>query len=171
MLLIIDRLLGRSANTSESDEQPIQIAFMCVQNAGRSQIATAFAERDRERRNLTEHVEILTGGTRPADHVHEVVVEAMTEEGFDLSDQTPGYVDLEELRTCDYLVTMGCSISEFNPASFGVDSREWTLANPEGEDLETVREIRDEIEERVRMLFNVIEDKHETAASRSSNAV
>lgn len=166
---IIDRLFGRSTNASESDEGSVQLAFMCVQNAGRSQIATAFAERERERRELTDRVEILTGGTRPADHVHEVVVEAMGEEEFDLGDRTPGYVDLEELRTCDYLVTMGCSISEFNPASFGVDSREWVLTDPEGEDLETVREIRDEIEERVQKLFDEIEGERESVASQSPN--
>ena len=170
MPLIIDRLLGWSANTSETDEPPIRIAFMCVQNAGRSQMASAFAEHERERRDLTEGVELLTGGTNPADHVHKVVVEAMAEEGFDLSDRTPKYVDLEELRTCDYLVTMGCSVREFNPASFGVDSREWTLTNPEGEDLETVRGIRDEIEQRVEALFDEIEDERElaTLTSRST---
>lgn len=166
---IIDRLLGWSTTASETDERPIRIAFMCVQNAGRSQIATAYAERERERRELTERVEILTGGTRPADHVHETVVEAMGEEEFDLSDRTPGYVDLEELRTCDYLVTMGCSISEFNPASFGIDSRGWPLTDPEGEDLETVREIRDEIEERVQKLFDEIEGERESTASQSPN--
>ena len=91
----------------------------------------------------------------------EIVVEAMDEEGFNLADRTPGYVDLEELRTCDYLVTMGCSISEFNPASFGVESREWVLTDPEGEDLETVREIRDEIEQRVETLFNEVEEEHD----------
>jgi len=134
---------------------------MCVQNAGRSQMATTFAERERERRELTERVEILTGGTRPADHVHEIVVEAMAEEGFDLSDRTPTYVDLEALADSDYLVTMGCSVSEFNPASFGVDSREWALTDPEGEDLETVSEIRDEIEGRVVALFDEIEGERE----------
>ena len=157
MLLIIDRLLGRSESASESETQPIRMAFICVQNAGRSQIATAFAERERERRDLTERIEILTGGTQPADHVHEVVVEAMAEEEFDLSGRTPKYVDLEELKTCDYLVTMGCSIAEFNPTSFGVESREWALPNPEGEDIETVRGIRQDIEGRVRSLFDEIE--------------
>jgi len=55
--------------------EPIRIAFMCVQNAGRSQMSTAFAERERARRGLEERVEILTGGTHPADEVHEEVIE------------------------------------------------------------------------------------------------
>ena len=69
--------------------EPVRVAFLCVQNAGRSQMATAFAERERDRRGLDDHVEILTGGTDPADAVHDVVVEAMREEGFDLSGRTP----------------------------------------------------------------------------------
>jgi arsenate reductase len=68
------------------DSETVRVAFVCVQNAGRSQISTAFAERERERRGLEDRVEILTGGTRPADHVHDVVVRVMTEEGFDLDD-------------------------------------------------------------------------------------
>ena len=67
-------------STNTASTGPIRIAFMCVQNAGRSQMATALAERERAERNLDDRVEILTGGTHPADHVHKVVVEALTEE-------------------------------------------------------------------------------------------
>ena len=68
--------------TENSNTDPIRIAFMCVQNAGRSQMSTAFAERERERRGLEGRVEILTGGTHPADHVHDEVVNVMDEAGF-----------------------------------------------------------------------------------------
>ena len=60
--------------TTTDAADPIRLAFMCVQNAGRSQMATAFAERERERRNLDDTVEILTGGTHPANHVHEGII-------------------------------------------------------------------------------------------------
>lgn len=96
--------------TTETDAtEPIRIAFMCVQNAGRSQMATAFAERERERRELEDRVTILTGGTHPAEHVHEEVIDVMDDAGFDLSDRTPREITTEELRSCDYVATMGCS--------------------------------------------------------------
>ncbi|WP_158058683.1 low molecular weight phosphatase family protein [Halorussus halophilus] len=133
-----------------------RVAFMCVQNAGRSQMSTAFAECERERRGLEDEIEILTGGTHPADHVHDEVVEIMAEEGFDLSDRTPKEITTEELESCDYVATMGCSTLELD-ISAGVDVRDWALADPDGQAPERVREIRDEIEERVVALFDEIE--------------
>ncbi|MFC6835662.1 low molecular weight phosphatase family protein [Halomarina ordinaria] len=130
-----------------------RLAFVCVQNAGRSQMATAFANRERAARGLDW--EILTGGTHPADHVHEEVVEVMREEGLDLSATTPREISTEELRTCDYVATMGCSTLDLGDAA-GVDVRDWALADPDGEDPERVREIRDEIARRVRDLFDEV---------------
>lgn len=135
----------------------IRVAFICVQNAGRSQMSTAFAEGERERRGLEDVVEILTGGTHPAEHVHDVVVEIMQEEGFDLSNRTPRKISTEELESCDYVATMGCSTLELDAAASNVDVRDWALDDPDGEDLDRVREIRDEIDDRVRALFDEIE--------------
>jgi arsenate reductase len=128
---------------------------MCVQNAGRSQMATAFAKRERERRDLDE-LEILTGGTHPADHVHEEVIEVMREERFDLSERTPREITSEELRSCEYVATMGCSTLDVDEDNPTVDIRDWNLPDPDGQDLETVREIRSDIEQRVRALFDEI---------------
>lgn len=144
--------------TEHSDTDPIRIAFMCVQNAGRSQMSTAFAERERERRGLRDRVKILTGGTHPADHVHDEVVEVMDEAGFDLSDRTPREITLDELRSCDYVATMGCSTLDVGDVGEDVDVRDWALEDPDGEDLDQVREIRDEIEQRVVALFDECED-------------
>jgi arsenate reductase len=127
---------------------------MCVRNAGRSQMATAFAEREREKRGLADEVEILTGGTDPAEAVHEVVVEAMAEDGFDLSDREPKSITDAELASCDYVATMGCSTLELDADT---EIRDWALLDPGEEDLETVREIRDEIADRVVSLFDEIE--------------
>lgn len=136
----------------------IRIDFICVHNAGRSQMAAAFAERECVERGLETEIDIHSGGTHPADAVHDEVVEAMSEVGIDISDQSPKYVsDLDYLKESQYLVTMGCSISEFDPASYGVESRSWDLTNPEGKDMGTVREVRDEIESRVETLFDEIE--------------
>ena len=142
--------------TAGSDS--VRVAFVCVQNAGRSQMSTAFAERERERRGLTERVEILTGGTHPADHVHDVVVRIMGEEGFDLSDRVPREVSTTELEACDYVATMGCSTLELDTAA-GVDVRDWALDDPDGADDERAREIRDEIEANVVELFDEVEER------------
>jgi protein-tyrosine-phosphatase len=141
--------------TTDTDSaDPVRIAFMCVQNAGRSQMSTAFAERERERRGLEDRVGILTGGTHPADHVHDEVIDVMEEEGFDLSDRTPREITLEELRSCDYVATMGCSTLDVGEVGDDVDIRDWALDDPDGQDLDRVREIRDEIEGRVTALFD-----------------
>ncbi|WP_324760762.1 low molecular weight phosphatase family protein [Haloarcula sp. GH36] len=139
-------------------DTPIRVAFVCVQNAGRSQMSTAYAERERERRGLEADIEILTGGTRPAEHVHNVVIEVMREDGVDLSDRTPRKISTAELESCEYVATMGCSTLELDAAS-DVDIRDWALADPDGTDLDRVREIRDEIRDRVSALFDEIEQE------------
>jgi protein-tyrosine-phosphatase len=136
-------------------DEPIRLAFVCVQNAGRSQMATAFAERERDRRGFEDHVEILTGGTDPADSVHDVVVEVMQEEEIDLSGREPRTITTEELASCDYVATMGCSTLELDPDA-DVEVRDWALRDPHGEDVGTVREIREEVRERVVSLFDEI---------------
>ena len=136
----------------------IRIDFVCVHNAGRSQMAAAFAECERSERDLEDIVEIHSGGTDPGDAVHEEVVEVMAEVGIDISDRSPKYVaGLQELKEAHYLITMGCSVTKFNPARYGVESRSWDLTDPDGEDIGTVREVRDEIETRIASLFDEIE--------------
>ena len=130
-----------------------RVAFVCVRNAGRSQMATAFAGRERERRDLD--VEILTGGTHPADAVHDVVVAAMREEGIDLADRTPREISTAELESCDAVATMGCSTLELDAET--VDVRDWALDDPGEQPIERVREIRDEVEARVVALFDELE--------------
>jgi protein-tyrosine-phosphatase len=140
--------------TPHQTPTPIRIAFVCVRNAGRSQMSAAFAERERERRGLEDRVEILTGGTDPADLVHDGVVDVMAEVGFDLSDRTPRTITIEELNACDYVATMGCSTLDVGAVDDSVDVRDWALQDPGGRDPETIREIRDGIERRVVALFD-----------------
>ena len=135
----------------------VRVAFICVQNAGRSQMATAFAKRERERRGLTDEVELLTGGTDPADEIHSVVREVMTEEGFDLSGRQPRGVTTADLESCDYVATMGCSTLELDVDERAVDVRDWALEDPDGKDLDRVRETRETVRERVRGLFDEVE--------------
>ncbi|WP_251342673.1 low molecular weight phosphatase family protein [Haloplanus halophilus] len=140
--------------STDTDTDLTRIAFVCVRNAGRSQMSAAFAERERDRRGLD--VEVLSGGTRPADAVHGEVIDAMNEVGIDLSDRTPREITAGELRSCDYVATMGCSTLDLGDAP-GVDVRDWALDDPGGRDPERVRAIRDEIAERVRALFDEVE--------------
>jgi len=153
------------------NQAEVEVVFACVHNAGRSQMAAAFAERELDRRGLGGRVEVRSGGTRPADEIHGGVREVMSEVGVDLSEASPGYVDLELLRDSEYLVTMGCTIAEFNPNSLGVDTREWDLTDPAEADPETARAVRDELEERVEGLVDEIEaDLAEPVESRSLSA-
>jgi len=145
-----------------ADGDAVRIALMCVQNAGRSQMATAFAERERERRELGDRVEILSGGTDPADEIHGVVVDAMAERDIDIADREPRAITTEQLASCDYVATMGCSTLELDPAA-GVDVRDWALPDPHGQDLDTVREIRETVEAEVAALFDEFSERPEAA--------
>jgi protein-tyrosine-phosphatase len=118
-------------------------------------MATAFAERERDRRGLDDRVEIRSGGTHPADEVHGVVVDAMNEVGIDLSDRSPREIPPEELEACHHVATMGCSTLDLSSAD--VDVRDWDLDDPAGGDPGEVREIRDEVERRVVALFDELE--------------
>lgn len=132
----------------------MSVAFVCIQNAGRSQIARTFAMEEKERRDVD--VEIKTGGTDPADHIHPEVEKLLNTQGFDLEDRTPKEITPEDLQDCDYVITMGCGADEVCPATWNGKSRDWDLKDPDGQDVETVRRIGDEIKSRVRDLFDEI---------------
>ncbi len=122
-------------------------------------MATAFARRERDRRDVGDRIEIVTGGTQPAAHVHDGVVDAMGERDVDLSDRSPREITPQELQAVDLVVTMGCSASDVCPATWNGDNRDWGLDDPHGRSLETVRAIRDEIEHRVVRLFDELLDE------------
>lgn len=117
-------------------------------------MAYAFADRERTRRNGADRIEILTGGTQPADHVHDVVVDAMRERDIDLRDRTPREITFDEIQDADIVITMGCSAEDICPATWSGDSRDWALDDPHERSLEDVRAIRNEIEQRVSELFD-----------------
>lgn len=145
----------RIIDTSEPMTSMTRVAFVCVQNAGRSQMATAFAEREREERGLDD-VEIRSGGTHPAEAVHDVVVEVMDEEGIDLSERVPREITEEELEECEYVATMGCSTLSLDDS---IDVHDWDPDDPHGAEPEEAREIRDEVRERVESLFDELETR------------
>lgn len=149
--------------SDEASQPGDRVAFVCVQNAGRSQMAYAFAQKERAERDAKEQVTLMTGGTQPADHVHKVVADVMQECNVDLSDRTPREVTPDELQDTDIVITMGCSASNVCPATWNGENRDWDLDDPDDRPLEEVREIRDEIEHRVEELFDELltaEDQH-----------
>jgi arsenate reductase len=117
------------------------VLFVCSQNAGRSQMAQAFFERQ-----APADIRAESAGDQPAERVHPEVVEAMAEAGFDLSDRRPKRLLLEMQLHADWAVTLACGAScPYVPAVV----EDWDIADPAGRPLEEVREIRDEIERRV----------------------
>jgi protein-tyrosine-phosphatase len=133
-----------------------KIAFVCAGNAGRSQLATALAEREIDRRDLD--IEVVTGGIEPSEQVHEEIVAVLEEIGIDISDRMPRKIRPEDVADADYVVTMGCSIAEFEPDGWDGVAEQWELDHPSAGDLESAREQRDEIEARVREFLDRILD-------------
>jgi protein-tyrosine-phosphatase len=118
------------------------VLFVCLHNAGRSQMSQALFERAAAGRHTAS-----SAGTTPADRVHPEVVDVMREVGIDLSDRQPQLLTLELAEPADVVVTMGCGDEcPFIPGKRYLD---WDLPDPKGQPIEAVREIRDEIERRV----------------------
>ena len=126
-----------------------KIAFVCVGNAGRSQMATALAERERAEWGMD--VEIITGGVDPAESVHDEVVKALQEVGIDISDRTPRQITPDDIEDVDYVVTMGCSVEQFRPDDWNGESFIWELESSD------TREQRDELSRRVERFFDDLE--------------
>jgi arsenate reductase len=135
---------------SPTDPRPT-ILFLCTHNAGRSQMAAAFA-----RRFAGERLEVRSGGSIPAAAVHPVVMEAMAEIGINLGREVPRSWTDADLRAADVIVTMGCGDAcPVLPAKRYLD---WSVPDPSGLQLEQVRPVRDEIERRVRHLVAELVD-------------
>ncbi|WP_293030139.1 low molecular weight phosphatase family protein [Natronococcus sp.] len=126
-----------------------KIVLACVGNASRSQMATAYAERERDRRGLD--VELVTGGTDPKESISEDALEVLEEDGLDVDGRTPRRITTEDVIDAEFVVTMGCSAAEFVPEDWDGEVRIWSLESDE------TREQRDEIERRVTALFDDLE--------------
>jgi arsenate reductase len=124
-----------------------RVLFICVHNSGRSQMAEAFL-----RHLAPGAAEVESAGTMPSERVNPAVVKAMKEKGIDISRNKPKLLTPEMAERADRIVTMGCSVEKTCPAIF-VPSEDWGLEDPEGEPIEKVRQIRDQIEEKVKRLL------------------
>jgi arsenate reductase len=125
------------------------VLFVCLQNAGRSQMSQALFERATDAAGTAHRA--LSAGTTPAEHLHPEVLSAMREVGIDLSDRKPRLLTRELAEQADVVVTMGCGDKcPFIPGRRYVD---WELPDPAGQPIEVVREVRDEIERRIELLL------------------
>jgi len=130
---------------SDLDLKP-SVLFLCVHNAGRSQMAAGFM------RSLSEGgIDVFSGGSEPAASVNRAVVEAMAERGIDIAQEIPQPWADEIVRAADVVVTMGCG--DACPVFPGKRYIDWELEDPSGKTVEEIRPIRDEIERRVRGLI------------------
>lgn len=118
------------------------VLFVCVHNAGRSQMAAGFL------RNLGgDQVQVLSAGSAPGQTVNPVAVEAMTEEGIDISGAIPALLTADAVRESDVVITMGCG--DACPVFPGKRYEDWVLEDPAGQGIEAVRRIRDQIRDRI----------------------
>ncbi|MCX6504424.1 MAG: arsenate reductase ArsC [Actinobacteria bacterium] len=126
-------------------EKPV-VLFVCVHNAGRSQMAAAFLEQLANQRVL-----VASAGSDPASQLNPAVIAVMAEEGIDLTSRSPVRLDARMVKAADVVVTMGCGDAcPIYPSKRYLD---WALADPAGQDLASVRVIRDEIKSRVEALL------------------
>jgi arsenate reductase (thioredoxin) len=128
-----------------SDRKP-EVLFVCVHNAGRSQMAAGLLDR-----KAGDRVTVISAGSEPADSLNPAVVEAMEELGIDISAERPKKLENGMVRESDVVITMGCG--DACPIYPGKRYEDWDLEDPAGKDLETVRAIRDEISKRVDALI------------------
>jgi arsenate reductase len=132
------------------DNTTPSVLFVCVHNAGRSQMAAAFLTHLAD-----DRVQVRSGGSTPALAVNPVVAEAMKEKGIDISDEVPKVLTVEAVQSSDVVITMGCG--DTCPVFPGKRYLDWDLPDPAGQDVEVVRPIRDEIERRVRGLLTELD--------------
>jgi arsenate reductase len=133
-----------------------EVLFVCVHNAGRSQMAAGLLQRKADGR-----LRVISAGSEPADQLNPAVVEAMEEVGIDISAERPKKLEDPMVRESDVVITMGCG--DACPIYPGKRYEDWDLEDPSGKDLETVRRIRDEISGRVDELLEELVSADHTA--------
>jgi len=123
------------------------VLFVCVHNAGRSQMAAGFM-----RQLAGDQVEVLSAGSAPKDSINPIAIQAMAEVGIDIANQQPKTLTTEAVLESDAVVTMGCG--DACPFYPGKRYEDWVLDDPAGQDIEIVRNVRDQIKARVQTLLS-----------------
>ncbi|SDJ52511.1 arsenate reductase [Frankineae bacterium MT45] len=123
------------------------VLFVCVHNAGRSQMAAGWLKQ-----LAGDQVDIRSAGSQPSDQINPVAVEAMREVGIDISAETPKILTVDSVSSADVVITMGCG--DTCPYFPGKRYEDWQLTDPAGEGIDVVRRVRDEIKARVAALVD-----------------
>ena len=132
--------------------EPKNILFVCVENAGRSQMAEAFFKK-----YAKNQFNVISAGISPSSHLNPVVVSVMNELGIDLKNQKPQLLSSSMIKNSNKTVNMGCMDKESCPSLFVKDVDDWNIEDPKGKSIEDVRKIRDQIKNDVLNLLNSIE--------------
>ena len=136
-----------SFGSKSKTRQKKTILFVCVENAGRSQMAEGFF-----RRYAPEGYESISAGTKPTSQINPIVVQAMEEVGVNIKQQKPKEITEDMMRNSTKIVNMGCMDKSFCPTLFISNLIDWGIEDPKEKSIEQVREIRDDIEQRVKQL-------------------
>lgn len=129
------------------------VLFVCVQNAGRSQMAEGFFEK-----YAPKEYEAISAGTMPVSEINPIAVQAMSEVGVDISTQKSKEITEDMIRNSSKIVNMGCMDKESCPSLFLQNLLDWNIEDPKDKPIERVRSIRDEIEQRVKQLVASIKN-------------
>ena len=121
------------------------ILFVCIENAGRSQMAEAFFKK-----YLPPGFEAISAGTRPAEKVNPIVAQAMKEVGIDIGEKSPKNISQQMIDDAQIAVNLGCMDEKACPALFLKNVKDWQIQDPKNKPIEEVRKIRDQIEHRVK---------------------
>jgi arsenate reductase len=129
--------------------EKLTVLFVCIHNAGRSQMAAGFM-----RALSNGAVEVRSGGSEPGSQINRMAIQAMAEEGIDISQAVPQLMTTDQVQASDVVITMGCGDS--CPIFPGKRYEDWELADPAGQGIDAVRPIRDDIKARIRALLTEI---------------
>lgn len=129
-----------------------RILFVCVENAGRSQIAEGFF-----RKYAKSSYQSISAGTQPVSKTNPLVIEVMNEVGIDISKQSPKLISEEMIKQSIKIINMGCIDKESCPALFLNNVTDWAIQDPKDKSMDKVREIRDEIEKKIKELVADLE--------------
>jgi len=132
--------------------EPKNVLFVCVENAGRSQMVEAFFKK-----YAKNQFNVISAGTSPSSHLNPIVVSVMNELGIDLENQKPQLLSSSMIENSNKTVNMGCMDKESCPSLFVKDVDDWNIEDPKGKSIEDVRKIRDQIKNDVLNLLNSIE--------------
>ena len=129
-----------------------KILFVCVENAGRSQMAEAFF-----RKYMPKGFEAISAGTKPSTQINPIVLQAMKEIGIYIENQTPKHISQQIISESEKAINMGCMDKESCPALFMKNILDWEIPDPNGKSIEEVRKIRDQIKTKVMILIKSLD--------------